>query len=350
MLRGAVSQTPTEPPSPRTLARARARGDLPFAGELPLGLALFALALVGGQPIAAFVAAFQRFARSAWGAQLSLAEAVAALLGLLQPLLQLLAIPALATLACIVAQRAPTLQSSPNSHSAREEARGRPGHGRTTRAWLTSLKVLVLGASLFALLSDSAAGWRDMTGRSAEDLLAATGRVLPAVLMRAGWICVLLGSLELTVQYIARMRRLRMTREQLQDEQRELASDPRLLAERRSRAHASDLPARLSPQLMAADLAQLTAADLLITGTSFVVALEYAPERGVPRVWLSAEGNHALELLSRAYTIDLPIVHDELLAASLFKTPAQAPIPSEWHPRIAQLFVENRITQAREAS
>jgi type III secretion system FlhB-like substrate exporter len=323
---------------------------LPFASELPIALALLALALVGGQPIAAFGAAFRHFARAAWGGQLSLAQASAALPGLLQPLFVLLAIPALAALACIVAQRAPTLQSSPDNSSAQEQGRGRPGHGRSTRAWLTALKVLVLGASLLALVYGSAAGWLATTERSADDLLAISGRVLPAVLVRAAWVCLLLAGLELTVQYISRMRRLRMTRQQLQDEQRELVGDPRLLAERRSRAHATDVPVRLSPQLIAADLAQLSAAALLITGTSCVVALEYTPERGLPRVWLRAEGNHALELLSRAYNLDLPIVHDELLAASLFRRPLRASIPSEWHARVAQWLVDKGVAQTREVS
>ena len=345
-----VSGTPTEPPTPRTLARARARGDLPYASELPIALALLALAVVGAQPVAAFVAAFQSFARASWAGRLSLEQASAALTSLLQPLLLLLAIPMLATLACIVAQRAPTLQSRPDSGSAREHERGRPGHGRATRAWLTALKVLVLGASLFALVDGSLMGWLDTTGRSADELLATGGRVLPAVLVRAAWVCVLLAALELTVQYIARMRRLRMTRQQVQDEYRELAGDPRLLAERRSRAYASDLPAHLSPQLLAADLAQLSAAALLITGTSCAVALSYSREQGVPRVWLGAEGNHALELLSRAYNLGLPIAHDELLAAALFRTPPRAAIPREWHGRVAELLVHHGIAKTTEAS
>ena len=342
MLRGVVSETPTEPPSPRTLARARSRGDLPYASELPIALALLALAVVGGQPIAAFVAAFQRFARAAWGGRLPLSQAFSALPELLQPLLVLLAIPALAALACIVAQRAPTLQSSPDS-SAREGERGRPGHGRATQAWLRTLKVFVLGASSSALVYDSAAGWLDAMNRSADELLAISGRVLPALLVRAAWACVLLAGLELTVQYLARMRRLRMTRTEVQDEQRELAGDPRLMAERRSRAHGSS-------QLLAADLTQLSAAALVITGAACVVALEYSPERGVPRVWQSAEGNQALALLSRAYTLDLPVANDELLAAALFRVPLTAAIPNEWHARVAQLMVDHGISATREAS
>jgi type III secretory pathway component EscU len=168
--------------------------------------------------------------------------------------------------------------------------------------------------------------------------------VLPALLIRSAWVCVLLAGIELSVQYVTRLRRLRMTRQQVQAEQRELAGDPRLLSERRARAQA------LSPQLVAADLAQLRAAALLVTGAGCVVALEYSPAHGVPRVWLRAEGTHALELLSRAYNLALPIVSDELLASVLFRTPLRAAVPSGWHARVAHWLVERGVPAAREAS
>jgi type III secretory pathway component EscU len=156
-------------------------------------------------------------------------------------------------------------------------------------------------------------------------------------------VCLVLGGLELLVQHVARLRRLRMTRHALQAEQRELAGDPRMMSERRARVH-------LSPQLAASDLVQLSAAAVVITGTACVVALEYTPELGVPRVWLSAEGPQALELLSRAYSLQLPIFSDELLATALSRTPLRAAIPAEWHTRVAQLLVASAVPAVREAS
>lgn len=327
MLRGVVSQTPTEPASPRVLARARARGDFPYASEWTFALALFAVVL-GGQQAAVFVRGFERFANSAFRAETSSTQALAALPSLLQPLLVLLVMSALAVLLCVLAQRAPTLRAAPDS-GAHEEGRGRPGHGRLLQGLLALGKLLVLAASLFALVYDGLQGWLATHARSAGELLAITGRVLPAMFTRAAWVCLLLGGVELAVQYVARMQRLRMTRRQVQDEQRELAADPRMSSERRSRA-------ALSPQLAAADLTQLSAASLVITGASCVVALEYAPEHGVPRVWLSAQGPHALELLSRAYSLDLPIVSDELLASALSRLPLRAAVPAEFHALVAK--------------
>jgi type III secretion system FlhB-like substrate exporter len=314
---------------------------LPYAGELPFALALLALVVIGTQQSTAFLQAFRSFARSAWSGALPLKQALPSLL---QPLAVMLGVPALVALLCMLAQRAPTLRGAPDAGSANQRGRGRPSHGRVTHGWMTSVKVFVLGASLVTLVFDSLAGWLDTHARSASELLAISGRVLPAVLVRSAWVCMLLGGLELGVQYVARMRRLRMTRQQLEDEQRELAGDPRLLHERRSRA-AQDLPVRVAPQLIAADAAQLSAAALLIAGTTCVVALEYSPEHGVPRIWLSAQGAHALELLARAYNLDLPIVSDELLASALFRLPLRAALPGAWHARVADLLV----TRTREA-
>jgi flagellar biosynthetic protein FlhB len=153
---------------------------------------------------------------------------------------------------------------------------------------------------------------------------------------------VLLGAAELAVQYIARMQRLRMTRRQVQEEQRELAADPRLLSERRSRA-------AQAPQLAAADLSQLKAAALVITGAGCVVAVEYTPEHGVPRVWLSAQGTLALELLSRAYNLDLPILSDELLASALAPLPLRAAVPAEFHKRVALHLALRGVRATAEA-
>lgn len=344
MLRGVVSQTPTEPASPRVLARARARGDLPYANEWTFAVVLLALVVVGSLQGAAFVEAFQGGLKASLRGE----PGVTHLKGLVQPLIALLAVPALVALVCMVAQRAPTLRAAPDL-AGEHEKRGRPAHGRVAHALLAGFKIVVLGASLGALVYDGLLGWLDMHARSAGDLLAISGRVLPVMLMRAAWVCALLGGVELAVQYLARMRRLRMTRRQMQDEQRELAADPRMLSERRSRA-AQELPARLSPQLAAAELAQLSAAALLITGASRVVAIEYSPEHGVPRVWLSAEGPHALELLSRAYQLDLPIVSDELVAAALSRLPLRASVPAEFHARVAEWLVTRGKPAAREAS
>jgi flagellar biosynthetic protein FlhB len=345
-----VSQTPSEPASPRALARARARGDLPYSAELPLALALLALVGLGVGPATALVGSLRHLAIAAWSGQLAFPAVWGALRGLLGSLFLLLCVPALAALFGVLAQRAPTLRFfvATGAGSTRNEQRGRPSRGRVAHNLLAALKGLVLAASLGLLLYDSLAGFLESYARSSSQLLAITLRVVPAFLLRAAWACLVLGGVELGAQHVERLRRLRMTRQQVQDEQRELVADPRLLSERRARA--TDVPVRVSPQLRAATVAQLSAAALLITGRNSVVALQYQPEVGVPTLLLSAEGALAVELLQRAYTLELPIASDELLTLALFHLPARSSIPKEQHGRVAQLMVAHGVPAAREAS
>ncbi|HET8936043.1 MAG TPA: EscU/YscU/HrcU family type III secretion system export apparatus switch protein, partial [Polyangiales bacterium] len=154
MLRVAVSQTPTEPASPRVLSRARARGDLPYASEWTFALGLLALMVVGTQQGAALLRGFEGLTKASLRGERAWTQAMS----LLQPLMLLLAVPALAALVCMVAQRAPTLRGAPDT-AKEHEKRGRPSHGRVMQALLTGGKVFLLGASLSALVYDSRLGW-----------------------------------------------------------------------------------------------------------------------------------------------------------------------------------------------
>ena len=205
-----MSQTPSEPASPRTLARARARGDLPFASELPLALALLALVGLGAQPAAALAHALQGFAISAWSGELALADAWPALRGLMLSTFLLLCIPALAAFVGVLAQRAPTLRFfvAAGEAGSQQEQPGRPARGRIAHNLIAALKALVFAASLGVLLYDSVAGFIESYTRSSSQLLAITAHVLPALLLRAAWACLVIAALELGVQQLERMRRI----------------------------------------------------------------------------------------------------------------------------------------------
>ena len=182
--------------------------------------------------------------------------------------------------------------------------------------------------------------------RSAEGLWALSRRALSGLLLRAFWTLLLLGAFDLLAQQWVRLRRLRMTRREVQDEQRELSGDPLVMAERRARALAAPTEL-LTPQLYAAKLAQLSAAALVLTGEGRAVALHYVPERmSVPVLWLKAEGAQAVELVARAYAVGVPLASDNLLADDLFRLEPMQPIPASVHARVAQLMAAGAGAQA----
>lgn len=352
MLGGVVSDTPTEPASPRALARARARGDLPYAAELPLGLLLLALLGLSAAPLTSLLGAWRRFARELWRGQLSSSQVWQPLYELSAWLALVLAAPVLAALAALVAQRAATLRWFVAAPEHRPAERPRAWGRRPLRAVVAAVKAFALIIGLAAVVYDSWPGLLGAYERDAAELLELVLRVLGALALRAALILLVLAGCELGVQQLVRLRRLRMTRQQVQDEQRELSGDPRMLAERRARS-ASPLGAseRMSAQLRAASIARLGGASLLITGSARVVALRYAPDQlAVPVVWLRAEGAHALEIVQRAYSLRLPIVSDEPLADVLARLEPPAPIPQAWHTRVASLLVVSGAYVVTEAS
>lgn len=354
MLLGVVSQTPTEPASPRTLARARARGDFPYASELPLAVALLALVGLGAQPLLSLERGFRSFAQLAFRGQLTSTTALDQLYGLSTWLMLVLAAPTCAALVMMAAQRAPTLRWGAGGGAAQRErvATGRRALPRPVQALLATLKLVTLCIGLGAVLYESWPGLLAAYERSAPELLSIATRVLRALLLRAGLLLVLLGAIELLVQQVDRLQRLRMTRRQLQQEQRELAGDPRLLAERSARRQdRSGEISRLPPQLRTQAISQLSAAAVLITGADRVVALRYDRQRdAAPWLWLSAEGAHAVELLQRAYALQLSIATDASLVAELSRLSPPSPLPSSLHARVAQLMVSADVPAAREVS
>jgi flagellar biosynthesis protein FlhB len=288
------------------------------------------LAAQGG----ALADAFSQLMRGALSGQLPMES----LRALGRALAWLLCAPAAAALALLVLQRAPALRFLRSDADPRAPSQRPRPYGHALSACVTALKLGVLLLALGALLAGSAPGLLAAGQRSAAELLALLPRVLGALALRAAWVLLALGALDLLAQQAVRLSRLRMTRRELLDEQRELVGDPFILGERRARAR--ELPdEQLTPQLYAAKLSQLSAATLVLTGEGRALALQYAPERASPPVlWLKAEGREAVELVARAYAMGVPLASDSVLADDLYRLAPLAPIPAAAHVRVAQLM------------
>jgi len=307
---------------------------VPFSADWPFAAALLGSVLVLGAQGGALVAAWQALARAALSGQLS----PSALRALSTPLAWLLCAPAGAALGVLALQRAPALRMWRTDADPRTPRRRPAAYGRGLSLLVTLLKAGLMLLALGGLLSGSLPGLLAAGERSAAELWSLLPRVLHALALRAIWVLCALGVLDLLAQQALRLARLRMTRREVLEEQRELVGDPWISAERRARAHEPP-DARRPPQLYAARLAQLSAAALVLTGEGRVVALQYAPERQrAPVLWLKAEGTQALELVARAYAVGVPLASDAPLADDLYRLAPLAPIPAAAHARVAQLM------------
>jgi flagellar biosynthetic protein FlhB len=105
------------------------------------------------------------------------------------------------------------------------------------------------------------------------------------------------------------MKKLKMSRYEIQQEHKQSEGDPRMKAQRKSRALA------MSRNRMMSEVA--TADVLLVNPTHVAVALKYEPARGAPRVVAKGADEVARKLREKAEEARVPMVQDIPLARAL---------------------------------
>jgi flagellar biosynthetic protein FlhB len=105
------------------------------------------------------------------------------------------------------------------------------------------------------------------------------------------------------------MKKLKMSKYEIQQEHKQSEGDPHVKAQRRAAALA------MSRNRMMADVA--TADVLLVNPTHVAVALRYEPERGAPRVVAKGADEIAAKLREKAAEARVPLVQDVPLARAL---------------------------------
>jgi flagellar biosynthesis protein FlhB len=186
---------------------------------------------------------------------------------------------------------------------------------RTFLATLFGAVVLATGLAL--LLADAAPLARIPAlrpGAAWSAALAVPAGVAPPLLaLLAAW-----GLLDLAHARWASLRRLRMSRTEVERDHREESGDPRLRSERR-RLHASVSAGPGRPGC------------LVVNPTRIAVAISRGPEAGEPAFVLAkASGARAAALRREARRLGIPVVADRPLARSLFRLAnVGEPIPDE---------------------
>ncbi|MET0384782.1 MAG: EscU/YscU/HrcU family type III secretion system export apparatus switch protein [Polyangiales bacterium] len=315
-----MAETKTEPGSPRRLARARAQGDAPFTYDWTLAAVLLGSVASSTYALPPFLEAWSSMARRLFAGESVFTPLLAG--ELLGPSGLLLLVPYLAVVAVLIAQRGvmwPIWRSGGSTESGaplpRPSAWSRLG--QRAAQWL---KVSLLAGVLGVVLYDNHAGVLAAFQRDPAHLLPQLLRVSRALALRAAFVLIALGVLELVVQHVLRLRRLRMTRQEQLDEHRATVGDPLWLVYRQAQAR----QAAYGTLLSAADTQQLSAADVVLTGQGRALAVQLVAAGAA--VSVRAHGAAAVELVGRAYSLGLPIESADTLVASLFGWPVEQPL------------------------
>jgi flagellar biosynthesis protein FlhB len=316
--------------TPRRLARARERFGRPTSAELTAGCALVVAAIALPGAAAGLVAALGALWNAAVdaarsqelqlpaGAGGSLVPSAPLVFGRLsfapwvdaaQLSVGMLVALALTAAAATALQRGVFVRiagAGDSSFDARIPPETKAA--RLARAAFSLVKWLVFVAALLGPWSDAVRGMLGAWQRAPGELMPIAGGLMLAVLERAAIALAVLGALDFVVQQGAFRRRLRMSHQELQEEQKATEADPHATAERKRRGR--ELQARVALQ----ELDQVSVLVCDLERRAFGVR-----EKGEDMmVWVKAEGGDLVaRVRTEAEARGLPVMIDRELAALL---------------------------------
>jgi flagellar biosynthetic protein FlhB len=194
------------------------------------------------------------------------------------------------------------------------------------------LKIALLGAIAFAW----GRGWLETImglgkGNLSQQLSAGWGALTSLLLALAAGL-VVIALIDLPVQWVRRMNRLKMTQQEMRDEHKEAEGSPEAKAMRRQRQREIAMGGVAN--------AMREAQFVLTNPTHFSVAMAYDPERAsAPIVLAKGRGDKALAMRELAREFEVPMLELPMLARSVyFTTRENQTIREELYAAIASVL------------
>ena len=161
--------------------------------------------------------------------------------------------------------------------------------------------------------------------------LAYLGAQLLMLVRMVAFLALLLSAADYGMQRRNHLRDLRMSKQEIKDEQKQSDGDPMLKGRMRRTAQ------ELSRNRMLASTADATV--IVVNPTHFSVALRYDPGIGVPVVIAKGVGASALRIRAEGLEASVPVVECKPLARALYRVcGVGSPVPTEMFQGVAVLL------------
>jgi flagellar biosynthetic protein FlhB len=182
--------------------------------------------------------------------------------------------------------------------------------------------------------------------RALPEIVALHALPLPVILQRAAqWILVLLLQMLAVLLVLAAIdfafekwkykEDLKMSKKEVEDEQKETEGDPHVKGKRREKAREMAQRPRLDHAVMKSDV-------VVTNPTHYAIALRYDPEEApAPRVLVKGVRKRALRIKELAAELDIPTIENRPLAHTLYdNVPEAHEIPEDLYPAVAAILAE----------
>lgn len=201
---------------------------------------------------------------------------------------------------------------------------------------LTSLKnIILLGVLSFisySFILDKQSDLLSLPYMSYSDILATIGQILSQLVIRILAVVAVIAAMDYAIQYIEFMRNLKMTKQEVKEEYKQMEGDPFVKGKRRQKQR------EIAMSRMASAVAESTV--VVTNPTHFAVALKYVHETGlIPKVMAKGVDFKAQKIKELAKENDVPIIENKPLARALYRdVEVEQEIPLELYKAVAEVL------------
>lgn len=199
------------------------------------------------------------------------------------------------------------------------------------------LKIVLLAVVLYNVLTDQLFQLPQLMNLSAESILSTSGQLISDIVLTVGMAFLFLAAADYLYQWWQYEKNLRMTKQEVKDEYKQMEGDPQIKGRQRSIQQQ-----RAKRRMMQA----VPSADVVIRNpTHFAVALRYDREKDrAPIVVAKGQDRIALKIVEIAEKNGVHVMEDRPLARALFHSiEIGQEIPAQFYEPVAQIlaFVYN---------
>jgi flagellar biosynthetic protein FlhB len=190
----------------------------------------------------------------------------------------------------------------------------------------------VFGAAVYFIVRDRFETYLTLPLRSIPTAISEVAESLETLLWKAGFVFVVFGAIDLFRQKQRYSRQLKMSKQEIRDEMKEVDGNPMMKA--RIRRIRRDM----ARKRMMHEVPKATA--VIVNPTHFAVAIKYEMQSmGAPKVVAKGKNYLALRIRQKAVENQVPLIENPPLAQALYKSvEVGQEIPSNFYRAIAEIL------------
>lgn len=201
---------------------------------------------------------------------------------------------------------------------------------------LSSLKniilLIVLGAISYSFILDKQTDLMKLPYMTYSDILSTLGKIISQLVIKILAVVAFIAAMDYGIQYVEFVRNLKMTKQEVKEEYKQMEGDPFVKGKRRQKQR------EMAMSRMAAAVSESTV--VVTNPTHFAVALKYVHESDlIPKVMAKGMDFKAQKIKELAKENGVPIIENKPLARALYRdVEVDQEIPFELYKAVAEVL------------